>query len=262
MDTFNRVTGHQEIGETASSRPANFPEPPPIPETEHQLSHRASRASLPLNRQRSHRSIRSSKTNRAQDNNNGTASEPAGSSTRRSGETGFTDGSEDDFEWGPSHPCFPHPNPHCSPDSQEAKHTRVIRVRRDWLATGDLYPSYANLYPEILDPVVSESDFRFLISNLNSRVEAAFNAFTFRAFVDFVLGVLTGFIWDDFGISGAKTGQKSLEQFVDNWNAQKASEGLEVRLVQPRTTGFTALDFIIPDPGIDVVPEDGMHQAG
>jgi hypothetical protein len=135
-------------------------------------------------------------------------------------------------------------------------------VRRDWLATGDLYPSYANLYPEILDPVVSESDFRFLISNLNTRVEAAFNAFTFRAFLDFFLGVLTGFIWDDLGISAAKTGQKSLEQFVDNWNAQKAREGLEVRLVQPRTTGFTALDFIIPDPGIDVVPDDDMTHVG
>jgi hypothetical protein len=65
MDTFNRVTGHQEIGESAPSRPANFPEPPPIPETEHQLSHRASRASLPLNRQRSYRSIRSTMAPRA-----------------------------------------------------------------------------------------------------------------------------------------------------------------------------------------------------
>lgn len=233
METFNRATGHTEIGEdAATSKPANFPEPPPIPETEHQLSHRASRASLPLNRQRSHRSIQSSKHNRQQDN--AVPSEPAASSVRRSGETGVTGSSEDDFEWGPAHPCFPHPNPHCSPTSEEAKHTRVIRVRRDWLSTGDLYPAYANLYPEILDPVVSESDFRFLISNINSKIEEAFNPFTFRAFFDFCLSVVTGFIWDDIGVTGAKTGQKSLERIVDNFNAQKAREGLEVKLVQLR----------------------------
>lgn len=262
MDAFNRLTGHQETGEAATSRPANFPEPPPIPENDHQLSHRASRASLPLNRQQSRRSVYSSKTNRTnRANDNAPGSEQA-SSVRRSGETGHTDGTEDDFEWGPNHPCFPHPNPHCSPTSEEAKHTRVIRVRRDWLSTGDLYPSYANLYPEILDPLVSESDFRFLISNLNSRIEQAYSPFTFRAFIDFLLGVLTGFLWDDTGFSGAKTGQKALERFVDNWNAQKAKEKQEVKLVQPRRTGFMALDFIIPDPGIDLASDEGGPDAG
>ena len=104
METFARATGHQEIGGAAPSRPANFPEPPPIPETEHQLSHRASRASLPLNRQRSHHSARSSRTNRAHDNVTVTASEPGASSIRRSNESGLSDGSEDDFQWGPDHP--------------------------------------------------------------------------------------------------------------------------------------------------------------
>lgn len=259
MDAFNRLTGHQEIGDNTTSRPANFPEPPPIPDSEHQLSHRASRASLPLNRQPSRRSVYSSKTNR---NENGPSSEQAASFVRRSGETGQTEGTDDDFEWGPSHPCFPHPNPHCNPESEEARDTRVIRVRRDWLSTGDLYPAYANLYPEILDPMVSESDFRFLISGVNTRIEQAFNAFTFRAFLDFFLGVLTGFLWDDFGISGAKTGQKNLERFVDNWNAQKASEGRDVKLMQPRKTGFMALDFIIPDPGIDLASEEDRPGPG
>jgi hypothetical protein len=225
------------------------------------LSHRASRASLPLNRQRSHRSIRSTRTNRAPEPIN--SSEPPASSVRRSNETGLSDGSsEDDFQWGPDHPCFPHPNPHCGPNSEDAIHTRVIRVQRDWLSTGDVYPTYANLYPEILDPAVTESDFRILIANLNAKIETAFNPFTFRALFDCLLGVFTGFIWDDFGMSGVKTGQKSLERFVDGWNAQKVKEGRDVRLVQPRRTGFTGLDFIIPDPGIDLAPEEEMTQAG
>lgn len=139
--------------------------------------------------------------------------------------------------------------------------TRTIKVQRDWLATSDTYPAYANLYPEILDPAVSESDFRFLISNINSQIEQAFNPFTLRALFDSMMGLFTGFIWDDFGLSGSKTGQKSLERFVDNWNAQKAREGLDVKLVQPRKTGFTVLDFIIPDPGIDLAPEEEVVMA-
>ncbi|KAF2484570.1 Golgin subfamily A member 7/ERF4 family-domain-containing protein [Neohortaea acidophila] len=174
----------------------------------------------------------------------------------------MSDEEEDEgFEWGPSHPCFPHPNPHCAADSAEAKATRVIRVRRDWLQAGDLYPQYANLYPEILDPLVTDEDFRFLVSNVNARLKAAFDPFTSRAWADTLLGVVTGFVWDDLGFTGAKTGIKGLEAFIDKWNADKRREGKDVRVVQLRRTGFMAMDFVIPDPGIDVV-DDGNEREG
>jgi hypothetical protein len=132
----------------------------------------------------------------------------------------------------------------------------VIRVRRDWLQAGDLYPQYANLYPEILDPLVTVEEFRFLISNLNARLKETLDPYSTRAAVDAVLGAVTGYMWDTLGLTGAKKGIKSLENFVDKWNAEKARQEKEVRLVQLRRTGFMSLDFVIPDPGIDVVEEE------
>ncbi|EMC97359.1 hypothetical protein BAUCODRAFT_40197, partial [Baudoinia panamericana UAMH 10762] len=154
----------------------------------------------------------------------------------------------EDYAWGPSHPCFPHPNPHCAPDSEEFRTTRVVRVKRDWLASGDLYPQYANMYPEILDPLVSDSEFRFLIANLNARLKAAFDPFSTRAWVDAVVSALTGFLWEDAGMTGVKSRIKSMERWLDDWNREREAEGREVKIVQVRRTGFMSLDFIVPDP--------------
>ncbi|RMY67748.1 hypothetical protein D0862_15052 [Hortaea werneckii] len=172
-------------------------------------------------------------------------------SHRNSHSTAQTGTTTEDFVWGPTHPCFPHPNPHCSPSSPERLTTRVIRVRRDWLVAGDLYPQFANLYPEILDPLVSDADFRFLISNLNLRLREAFDPFSFRAWMDGFLGLVTGWLWEDLGFTGAKSGVRGLERFVEEWNRGVRGQGREVWVVQPRRTGFMALDFVIPDPGID-----------
>lgn len=54
--------------------------------------------------------------------------------------------------WGPSHPCFPHLNPHVPTSSPLYQRTRVIRIQRDWLKTGDVSPQFSNLYSEILGP--------------------------------------------------------------------------------------------------------------
>lgn len=253
-------------------------------------SHRASRATLPLNRQPSHRSFKSGRSGAsaggANENNKGgggiqsgtgeggndlTAPPvPAlpkdnhfadGAGRRQSrGTTGSngsgngsnsTDDNEEDFPWGPNHPCFPHPNPHCAADSPESRSTRVIRVKRDWLSAGDLYPQFANLYPEILDPLVSDADFRLLIANLNAKLKAAFNPFSARAYLDAALGVATGFVWEDVGWTGAKRGEKGVDRFLEAWNAERERAGKEVRVVSLRRTGFMSLDFIVPDPGID-----------
>ena len=266
MDTLHKLAGVTEATD-ANDQPSQ-----PIPETLHvpqettndpndgqTISHRASRASLPLNRQPSHKSFRSSRKDAviSGDDNHPPLPSPHISSRRpshTSAGTGVT-GSDEEFAWGPSHPCFPHPNAHCAPDSDEARTTRVIRVQRDWLQAGDLYPQFANLYPEILDPLVTDDEFRFLVSNLNTRVKAAFDPYSTRAWLDAALGIATGFIWDDLGLTGSKQGVKSLEAFVERWNAEKKQEGRDVRLVQLRTTGFMALDFVVPDPGIDAVPE-------
>lgn len=69
--------------------------------------------------------------------------------------------------------------------------------------------------------------------------------------MDSLLGVATGYIWEDLGWTGAKAGEKELERFIERWNGERESEGREVKLVQLRTTGFMSMDFVIPDPGVD-----------
>lgn len=167
---------------------------------------------------------------------------------------------EDEFTWGPSHPCFPHPNPHCAPNSDEYAATRVIRVKRDWLAAGDLHPQYANLYPEILDPLVSDGDFRDLVASINAILQRTLSPYTTRAWIDSLLGAATGYVWDDLGLTGAKSGEKELEMFITKWNQDKERSGYEVKLVQLRRTGFMSLDFVLPDPGIDV-PRDDVDES-
>lgn len=152
MDTLHKLAGVRDASDTNEQPSYPVPKPPPIPadsdgenDSPH-VSHRSSRVSLPLNRQPSHKSFRSSKHNSQgviKDNASPRLApadyppvpSPNGQSDR--GRTSQDSGvSENDFEWGPSHPCFPHPNPHCAQDSEEFKTTRVIRVRRDWLQAG------------------------------------------------------------------------------------------------------------------------------
>lgn len=174
----------------------------------------------------------------------------------------------DEFVWGPTHPCFPHMNPHCLPSTPTHAATRVIRVKRDWLVAADLYPQYANLYPEILEPLVSDDEFRFLIANLNMRLREVFDPFTTRAWVDGLMGVLTGFLWDDLGLTQSKKRMRALEQFLLRWNAERVQLGKEVQVVLVRKTGFASLDFVVPASlmpladGEEEDEEDDIHGRG
>lgn len=78
--------------------------------------------------------------------------------------------------------------------------------------------------------------------------------------MDSLLGAATGYIWEDLGLTGAKAGEKELEQFIEQWNRERGSEGRDVRLVQLRTTGFMSMDFVIADPGVDSA--DFSEEAG
>ncbi|KAI5864527.1 Golgin subfamily A member 7/ERF4 family-domain-containing protein [Durotheca rogersii] len=160
-------------------------------------------------------------------------------------------------EWGPQHPCYPHLNPHVPINSPEYSSTRIIRIRRDWLLQGDLAPTFSNLYPEILDPAgVSEQEFRRVIEKLNGELIPIFNPYNWRNILDGVLGLLTGWIWDDLGFTYAKTRLRNLENWIEKWNAEMekatgSDEGvIPPRIVPLRRTGYMNLDFQIPDPEI------------
>ncbi|KAL9618303.1 MAG: hypothetical protein Q9160_006953 [Pyrenula sp. 1 TL-2023] len=163
----------------------------------------------------------------------------------------------DDLAWGPSHPCFPHLNPHVPLNSPEYASTRIIRIRRDWMVVGDLAPAFSNLYPEILDPLLPEQEFRAMIQQINSTLLDAFDPFSVRNWLDALLGFATGWFWEDWGgANGAKKKMRGLEDWLERWNQEVgAAEGVKIWAL--RRTGYTCLDVQIPDPKIRVVTPPG-----
>jgi Golgin subfamily A member 7/ERF4 family len=158
----------------------------------------------------------------------------------------------EELAWGPSHPCFPHPNPHVPLNSAEYVDTKIIRVKRDWMVRGDLAPTYSNLYPEILDPLLPEDQFRKIIEKVNKTLVPAFDPYRASNWVDVVIGVLTGWFWDDLGFGGVKKRLRLLEQWLVEWNRDIGSaEG--VKIIPLRRTGYMSLDIQIPDPQVRIV---------
>ena len=108
------------------------------------------------------------------------------------------------------------------------------------MIAGDLAPAFSNVYPEILDPWVSEQDFRYLIQYVNEGLLQAFNPLGWRACVDAVLGIATAWLWEDLGFTGAKSGVRGVEAFIERWNADKSGKDAEseVRVIPLRRTGY------------------------
>ncbi|RGP63717.1 hypothetical protein FLONG3_9806 [Fusarium longipes] len=164
-------------------------------------------------------------------------------------------------EWGPQHPCYPHLNPHVPVDSPEYVSTRIIRIRRDWLIKGDLAPTFSNLYPEILDPAgLSEQEFRRIIEKLNGELVPAFDPYSPRNIIDSLLGLVTGWVWDDLGLTGVKSRLNGLEKWIEQWNLEMektmgGEDGVMPPKIMPlRQTGYMTLDIQIPDPEIAPAP--------
>jgi hypothetical protein len=147
------------------------------------------------------------------------------------------DDDQSEFPWGPAHPCFPHPNPHVPLSSDLYDNTRIIRIKRDWMMAGDLAPTFANLYPEILDPLVNEDDFRVLIKKINDTLVEAFDPFTLRAWVDAAMGIATFWLWDDAGFTGVKKKLSALERWIEDWN-RDVGEKEAVKIIPLRRTGY------------------------
>ncbi|KAF6223620.1 hypothetical protein HO133_000463 [Letharia lupina] len=164
--------------------------------------------------------------------------------------------------WGPLHPCYPHPNPHIPLTSPLRSTTRIIRIPRDWMIEGDLAPTFSHTYPEVLGPWVSESDFRNLIKNVNEGLTAAFSPYGWRAWLDAVLGVATGWLYEDLGFAGVKKRARDVELLIEEWNA-KGRKGLDkedgdlVKAIPLRRTGYLCLDIQIPDPHVGAVDDEG-----
>lgn len=162
---------------------------------------------------------------------------------------------DDGPPWDPLHPCWPHLNPHVPLSSPLYKSTRIIRLQRDYRVAGDLYPQYITSFPEILEPYLSQTDFNAYIKTLNTRLAAVFDPLhRKRHWVDSILGVATGWLWDDAGFSGVKSGFRDVERWMEEWNMGSGAER-GVVVIGLRRTAFLTLDLQVPDPSGLIVAE-------
>lgn len=135
------------------------------------------------------------------------------------------------------------------------------------MVAGDLAPTFSDTYPEILEPWVSEADFRRLIKGINDGLVAAFSPYGWRAWADVVLGVATGWLWDDLGGAGVKGGCKDIEVYIEEWNGQRRQGGEKdeesdfATAIPLRRTGYLCLDIQIPDPHVGVVASSRASAA-
>ena len=131
---------------------------------------------------------------------------------------------------------------------------------------GDLAPTFSHTYPEVLDPWVSESDFRTLIESVNGGLTLAFSPFGWRSWVDTILGIATGWIYEDLGFAGVKKGTRDVELSIEEWNGQRR-KGLDkdeedlVKAIPLRRTGYLCLDIQIPDPHVGAIEDEGEGQG-
>ncbi|OJD18754.1 hypothetical protein AJ78_01225 [Emergomyces pasteurianus Ep9510] len=189
------------------------------------------------------------------------ASFPSATGNHSSGEGGAEGDVAEELAWGPSHPCFPHMNPHVPVTSPEYQSTRIIRIRRDWMVKGDLAPTFSNLYPEILDPVLPELEFRTIIAKINNELISSFDPFSARNWLDGAIGLVTGWVWDDMGATGVKSNLESIEQWLEHWNAT-VGIGEGVKIWSLRSTAYMSLDIQIPDPKAGIVENDAASAMG
>lgn len=168
--------------------------------------------------------------------------------------------SDEEPPWGPSHPCFPHLNPHVPLSSPLYNSTRIIRIRRDWMVVGDLAPTFSNIYPEILDPLLPEPEFRNIINHINSTLMHAYNPYGVANWIDGILGFLTGWFWENFRPGGIKGELRKLEAWIEEWN-RTVGHADGVKVIGLRRTGYLCLDIQIPDPQVRVVRGDETPRA-
>lgn len=149
------------------------------------------------------------------------------------------DPGQNEMEWGPSHPCYPHLNPHIPVSTPLYASTRIIRIKRNWMISGDLAPTFSDVYPVVLaDAGLEELEFRRIVERLNQELIKAWSPYSARNMFDSFMGLITGYVWDDLGVTGIKGKLKSVEIMLENENKSLEAHGATAKLIALRKTGY------------------------
>lgn len=111
------------------------------------------------------------------------------------------------------------------------------------MQVGDLAPTFANLYPEILDHLIEESEFREIIKAINDELITALSPYSARAWIDTIMDVATFWLWDDLGLAGVKKRLDNVEKRIEKWNRDVGiQEGISI--ISLRRTAYLNVSFI------------------
>lgn len=145
------------------------------------------------------------------------------------------------------------------------------------MAAGDLYPQYSSLYPELLmEAGIGEEKLRECVARVNRVLMEVYMPFgvsdvvksqngqdanvsgnsSGRNLLDGILGLLTGWVWDDTGLPGIKSGVDKVESVIRGFNKELEHEGKDARWISLRGTAYLSLDIQIPTPQIGFVDND------
>lgn len=87
-----------------------------------------------------------------------------------------------------------------------------------------------------------EQEFRTIVQHVNSELVRAFDPWSWRNWIDALLAVLSGWVWEDLGLTGTKRRLRGVEGWLEEWNARVGDkEG--VRVVGLRRTGYLTVSF-------------------
>jgi hypothetical protein len=114
---------------------------------------------------------------------------------------------------------------------------------------GDLAPTFSDLYPEILaDAGLTEGEFREVVGEVNGKLVQIFSPFNWRNVLDALLGLVTGWVWDDLGWTYAKSQLRKVEQGLEAWNRRlekEAGGAGGARFVPLRRSGYMTVSLIL-----------------
>ncbi|KAF8443477.1 Golgin subfamily A member 7/ERF4 family-domain-containing protein [Terfezia claveryi] len=143
---------------------------------------------------------------------------------------------EEEDDWNHEHPCFPHPNPHVPLDSPLFQSTRIIRIPRDYMINGDNTPAFSIVYPVILEPYVTEEQFRKIVDTVNEKLRLAFDPWNKWNWVDALCGLATLWFWEEVFPTYVKRRLREVEKILEEWNVTLKEQG--ARLIPLRRSAY------------------------
>lgn len=103
---------------------------------------------------------------------------------------------------------------------------------------GDLAPAYSNVFPDILEPHVTEDQFRMVVSRVNALLQEAFDPWNMWNWVDAIVGLLTLWLLEEVAGTHVKRVLKDVESYLEGMNRELADAGQKAKFVPLRRSGY------------------------